>query len=122
MAEGVSGPPPGDGPVIRQVFRGARVTRGSATRMLGWFVAAALAGCSESGPRPRAGSAPPRTPDVESAVRARTGRTWELERLGEQDVAAPTGASRAGSGEQPSRPRSRPTIRFTADSVPVGSV
>jgi heat shock protein HslJ len=53
--------------------------------------------------------------DPEAEFRARLGWTWELARLGDQDLPA----TRAGSGAlRPGRhpgPGSRPTLRFTAE-------
>lgn len=55
--------------------------------------------------------------DPEAALRAQRGRTWELARLGDQDIPMP----RAGSAPRPPGrhpgPGSRPTIRFTAESA-----
>ena len=82
----------------------------------------ALAACSDSGGERRSEAAPSRAASVEQAFRARLGRTWELERLGDRGIPAP--AARAGptsTGRHPG-PGSRPTIRFTADQAPASSV
>lgn len=57
--------------------------------------------------------APRVAPD--SAFRARLGVTWELARLGDQEL-PPSPPSTAAPGRHPG-PGTRPTIRFTADSA-----
>ena len=65
----------------------------------------------------------PRSAAIEepaAAFRSRLGRTWELVRLGPQDIPAPAARVRE---QQPGRhpgPGSRPTIRFTSN--PPGSL
>src|SRR5688572_22672061 len=77
-------------------------------------------GCSEGRSRPGSDSAATTrsvTLTPEAAFRARLGTTWELARLGSQDM-PPTPARPAPPtpGRHPA-PGSRPTIRFTDDSV-----
>jgi len=53
----------------------------------------------------------------EATFRARLGRTWELARLGDQDLpVSRTGPGKARPGSHPG-PGSRPTLRFTAESA-----
>lgn len=55
------------------------------------------------------------TDDPEAAFRAQRGRTWELARLGTQEIApAPARSASPRPGRHPG-PGNRPTIRFTTD-------
>jgi heat shock protein HslJ len=67
----------------------------------------------------RAADSAVRSPPVEEpmrAFRARLGHTWELARLGNQDIPAPlTKPSEQRAGMHPG-PGSRPTIRFTSEA------
>ena len=94
---------------------------GQTTTLRACLAASTLMACAESEP-PRGPSSDPPTKDVETAFRAHVGRTWELERLGDQPIPAAAARSRA---ERPGRhpgPGSRPTLRFTAVPAPAGSV
>jgi heat shock protein HslJ len=98
-----------------------RVTARKFLPMRRWLLLAALAGCAEQDPPGRSGI-PARTPDVATAFRAQLGRTWELERLGDQAIPdAPAGTRVQREGRHPG-PGSRPTLRFTASPAPEGSV
>ena len=57
----------------------------------------------------------PAVDSADAAFRAQLGRTWELARLGEQDM-PPSIARPREPGRHPG-PGSRPTIRFSADSA-----
>ena len=60
---------------------------------------------------------PPRTvEDPTAAFRARLNRTWELARLGSQDIPAPVVRPREAQPGRHPGPGSRPTIRFTSDA------
>ena len=79
------------------------------------------AGCAEPRARPERDSAATRTASAEATFRAQVGRTWELARLGDQDIPA-TPARAAGArapGRHPGR-GSRPTLRFTTE--PAGAL
>lgn len=53
----------------------------------------------------------------EATFRAQLGRTWELTRLGDQDIPpSRTGARKVRPGRHPG-PGSRPTLRFTSESA-----
>ena len=83
------------------------------------LVASALAGgaaCSERRPQPETDSAATtrgigETP--EAAFRSRLGVTWELARLGTQDISATRARAAAPTPGRHPGPGSRPTIRFT---------
>lgn len=79
------------------------------------FVATTVA-CADrrtDGPSDSVGAA--RARDPEAAFRARLGRTWELARLGEQELPpSPPRATPRTRGQHPG-PGGRPTIRFTAE-------
>lgn len=77
------------------------------------------AACAEQRGAPERGklSAEAVRTSPEAAFRAQLGRTWELTRLGDQDI--PTARSGPG-GVRPGRypgPGSRPTLRFTSESA-----
>lgn len=61
-------------------------------------------------------------PHLETAFRAQLGRTWELARLGDQDIPAPAADRAAGTAGRHPGPGSRPTIRFTAEPASEGGV
>jgi hypothetical protein len=52
----------------------------------------------------------------EATFRAQLGRTWELTRLGEQDIPASRRTGKVRPGRHPG-PGSRPTLRFTSESA-----
>ena len=54
--------------------------------------------------------------DPTTAFHSRLGRTWELARLGNQDIPAPATRPREQRPGSHPGPGSRPTIRFTSDS------
>lgn len=77
------------------------------------------AACTDT--RPRAEPVPAAARSVrespEAAFRASIGRTWELARLGTQEIPAPgVRADGARPGRHPG-PGTRPTLRFTTDSA-----
>lgn len=77
------------------------------------------AACAEQRQTPGREEAPADTvrTSPEAAFRAQIGRTWELTRLGHQEIpAARTGAGRAQPGRHPGR-GSRPTLHFTSVSA-----
>jgi heat shock protein HslJ len=53
--------------------------------------------------------------DPEAAFRARLGQTWELARLGDQDIPPARTRPRASRPGRHPGPGSRPTLRFTAE-------
>lgn len=74
-------------------------------------------GCAGDRPRADADSSAP-TPekrDPEAAFRDQLGRTWELARLGTQDIPPTRPSTRTGNPGSHPGPGTRPTIRFTAD-------
>ena len=95
---------------------------GTTARLRACLTVVALAACSASDLGRDSAAAPPRAADVQSAFRAHVGRTWELERLGEQEIPVPAVRTQPGSGGRHPGPGSRPTIRFTAELAPGGSV
>jgi heat shock protein HslJ len=87
-------------------------------RRLGWRAlvpAMALLACAAPEPSSRSGIAEASAPDLEATFRAHLGRTWELARMGEQDIPAPAGDRRPSRPGHHPGPGSRPTIRFTAE-------
>lgn len=72
------------------------------------------ASVSDSALRSRVGE------EVAADFRAGLGRTWELTRLGDQDIPAPGAAPREQRPGRHPGPGSRPTIRFTSE--PPGSL
>lgn len=92
-------------------------------RLLPLCVAAGLAGalaCAEARPPAARDSAPAgttiaQTPDA--AFRARLGVTWELMRVGDREIPAPSTRSRPPAPGRHPGPGSRPTIRFTNASA-----
>jgi hypothetical protein len=82
----------------------------------------ALLACAAPEPSSRSGTAEASAPDPEATFRAHLGRTWELVRMGELHIPAPAADRRPSSPGRHPGPGSRPTIRFTAEAVPEGSV
>src|SRR5687768_9550305 len=81
-----------------------------------------LLACASPDPPTRSANAEPNASDVAATFRTHLGRTWELVRIGDQDLPAPDGNSRSNSPGRHPGPGSRPTIRFTDQLVPGGSV
>lgn len=81
------------------------------------FVAAGAA-CAEQRGAPRRVEVTADTARTtpEATFRAQLGRTWELARLGEQDIPASRKTGRVRPGRHPG-PGSRPTLRFTSESA-----
>ena len=82
----------------------------------------ALLACAAPESSSRSGTSEASAPDVESTFRARLGRTWELARMGEQDIPAPAADRRPTSPGRYPGSGSRPTIRFTAEPASESSV
>lgn len=94
-------------------------------RWHGWLAVIAtttLLACAAPEPPSRTDTAEASAPNVEAAFRAHVGRTWELARIGEQEIPAPAAGRRANSPGRHPGPGSRPTIRFTAEAPPESSV
>ena len=86
-----------------------------------WCLLIGAAACAEQRAQLRADSSAEGkvTRDPEAAFRVQVGRTWELVRLGSHDIGAThTGSTAPGRGRYPG-PRTRPTIRFTAEPATV---
>lgn len=83
-----------------------------AIRGLAWLLF--LAACSQSEP------ATQQRRDPEAAFRAHLGHQWELVRLGELEVPAPTAGTPPDSPGRDLVPGRRPTIRFVADPPSAG--
>ncbi len=80
------------------------------------FVAGGAA-CAEQRSPPGREEVPADTAKTpEAAFRAQLGRTWELARLGEQDIPASRKTGKVRPGSHPG-PGSRPTLRFTSESA-----
>src|SRR5688500_397204 len=82
----------------------------------------AFLACTAPEPSSRSETAKARAPDLEATFRAHLGRTWELVRIGEQDIPAPAGNRRPSNPGRHPGPGSRPTIRFTNQPTAEGSV
>lgn len=94
-------------------------------RRRGWHSlvpAMALLGCAAPEPSSRSGTAEASAPDLEATFRAHLGRTWELARIGEQDIPAPAAGNRPSSPGRHPGSGSRPTIRFMAEPTSESAV
>ena len=81
-----------------------------------------LFACAAPEPATKSGTGEASAPDLEATFRTQLGRTWELVRIGEQDIPAPAGNRRPSRPGRHPGPGSRPTIRFTAEPTSEGSV
>src|SRR5688500_16312639 len=107
--------------LVRRARKAAARESGANAATRGLTVASMLltifAACAE--PRSRTASDSPaaisETIDPEAAFRAQLGRTWELARLGTQDIPPKPETTAARDPRRHPGPGNRPTIQFTAD-------
>ena len=80
---------------------------------------ATIAACANERPRAIADSSAESRADADPTTRfrAQIGRTWELTRLGDQDIPAPAVDTTRAPSRYPGA-GSRPTIRFTGEPAP----
>ena len=89
---------------------------GIVVRVGGILFVAAAAACVEQRPRGNGDSTASRASSTpEAKFRTQLGRTWELVRLGDQDIGATHASSAARPPTRYPGPGIRPTIRFTAE-------
>ena len=81
-----------------------------------------LLACGAPEPSSRPETSHPAAQDVQAIFRAHLGRTWELARIGEQDIPAPPAEREARDRRRYPGAGSRPTIRFTDDPTTEGDV
>lgn len=94
-------------------------------RWPGWrslIPAVVLLACAAPEQSSRSGTAESSAPALDATFRAHLGRTWELARLGEEDIPPSAADRRLGRPGYHPGPGSRPTLRFTAEPTSEGTV
>lgn len=104
-------------PMRRGRGRGQRLV---ATGLLLGLLLVGGASCAERRPGARDSAGPRGPAATEAEFRSRFGRTWELARLGEQDIPVPAAGTPTDLAGRDLVPGRRPTLRFSLDQTGAG--